>query len=108
MTMNNRMPAVLTIVWLALAAPALHAAERPIVGSESGDRLVAEGVVDAVTSPGQIVEEIGVDARNFGVGGLITGSVRGGVKAAGQAARGGFRMAVGILDVLTMPFRDDE
>ena len=106
--MNNRMPAVFTIVWLALAAPALNAADRPIVGTESADHLVAEGVVDAVTSPGQIVEEIGVDTRNFGVGGLITGSVRGGVKAAGQAALGGARMAVGILDVLTMPFRDDQ
>lgn len=98
--------AALSVLLLA-ALPAL-AADRPIVGTERGDRLVAEGVVDAATAPAEIVHEIGEDARNFGPGGLITGSVRGGVQAAGQALRGGARMAVGIMDVLTAPFRDDD
>ena len=106
--MNTRMLAAGAALTLILAGSPSSAAERPIVGSASGDRLVAEGVVDAATAPAQIVQEIGEDSRNFGPGGLITGSVRGGVQAAGQALRGGARMAVGIMDVLTAPFREDE
>lgn len=106
--MNSSRLAAVAALSLALIAPLASAAERPIVGRESGDRLIAEGAVDTVTAPAQIVHEVGEDASNFGVGGLITGTVRGGVKAAGQIARGGARMAVGIMDVITFPFRDEE
>lgn len=106
--MNSSRLAAVAALSLALSAPLASATDRLIVGRESGDRLVAEGVVDTVTAPAEIVEEVGEDARNFGVGGLITGTVRGGVQAAGQIARGGARMFVGIMDVITQPFRDDE
>lgn len=80
--------------------------ERMIVGAETGDRLVQEGMVDTLSAPGRIVDEIGEDARNFGAGAIITGTARGAVLATGQALKGGASMAVGILDVLTSPFRD--
>jgi hypothetical protein len=80
--------------------------ERMIVGTEKGDRLVQEGMVDTLSAPGRIVDEIGEDARNFGAGAIITGTARGAVLATGQALKGGASMAVGILDVLTSPFRD--
>ncbi|MEQ8662966.1 MAG: hypothetical protein RLW62_19300 [Gammaproteobacteria bacterium] len=80
--------------------------ERMIVGTETGDRLVQEGMVDTLSAPGRIVDEIGEDARNFGAGAIITGTARGAVLATGQALKGGASMLVGILDILTGPLKD--
>lgn len=90
-----------------LASPLAQAEQRLIVGDQSADKLVAEGAVDTVTAPGHILEEVGTDTGNFGIGGLVTGTARGSVLAAGQVLRGGARMAVGILDIFTTPFRDE-
>ncbi|MEQ8234449.1 MAG: hypothetical protein RLW61_09840 [Gammaproteobacteria bacterium] len=87
-------------------APAPVVQERMIVGTETGDRLVQEGMVDTLSAPGRIVDEIGEDARNFGAGAIITGTARGAVLATGQALKGGASMLVGILDVLTAPLKD--
>lgn len=102
-------PALLTALLvglLSLMQPAV-AEQRLIAGDESGDQLVATGVVDTVTSPGQLVNEIGKDASNFGPGALITGTYRGAVKGGLQALQGGGRILIGIMDVLTAPLKDD-
>ncbi len=88
------------------AATLAGAEERPFCGSEEKDILLGTGFTDTVTAPADIVHEIGADISNFGVGGLVTGTVRGSVFAAGQVARGGFRMFVGVMDILTAPFKD--
>ncbi|MGE0484586.1 MAG: hypothetical protein AB7Q81_10640 [Gammaproteobacteria bacterium] len=106
--MNIRLiTATVAFVVIAALAPLTQAAERMIAGDEYAEQLIATGAVDSATSPGRIVDEIGKDASNFGVGALVTGTARGTVLAAGQALRGGARMAIGILDIFTTPFRDD-
>ncbi|MCB1747736.1 MAG: hypothetical protein H6977_12675 [Gammaproteobacteria bacterium] len=106
--MNIRLSAACAALFLVVVlAPTTQAEERMIAGDQRAEQLIATGAVDSVTSPGRIVDEIGTDARNFGAGALITGTARGTVLAAGQALRGGARMAIGILDIFTTPFRDD-
>jgi len=63
-----------------------------------------EGVVDTVTSPGQIVEGISEDAQKHGpVVGTATGSVKGGAKAAGQAVTGAAKVGVGTVETVLSP-----
>ena len=82
----------------------LAAEQRMIAGSERGSDLVASGASDALTSPARIATEIAKETQEFGVFGLIGSPVRGTLKAGTQALRGGARMAIGILDVLTPPY----
>jgi len=67
------------------------------------DRM-GKGVVDTVTSPGQIVEGISDDAEKHGpVVGTVTGSVKGGAKAAGQAVTGAANVGVGAVETVLSP-----
>ncbi len=84
------------------------AEQRMIAGSEQGRDLVATGASDALTSPARVVTEIAKETKEFGVFGLVGGPVRGTLKAGTQALRGGARMAIGILDVLTPPYTNRE
>ena len=93
---------------LIFLSAASVAGERMIAGSERGSDLVATGVADALTSPARVLIEIRDETRNFGAFGIIGGSVRGPIKAGGQALRGGARMAIGILDVLLSRFVESE
>ena len=102
--MNNSVTAVSLVLLLLAASPQVGAEERMIAGNEQGGNLIATGAADAVLAPARIVSEIGADVS--GVGGVVTGAVTGSVKGAGQALRGGGRMLIGILDVLTAPIRN--
>lgn len=104
--MNNLKAALSTALLLLTVSLQVGAEERMIAGNEQGANLIATGAADAVLSPARIVNEIGADVRDFGVGGVVTGAVTGSVKGAGQALRGGGRMLIGILDVLTAPIRN--
>jgi len=64
-----------------------------------GVRRMGEGTVDAVTSPGQIVEGIQEDTAEHGaVAGTVTGTTKGTVNAAGQAVKGGAKVGVGAVE----------
>jgi hypothetical protein len=82
----------------------ISAEERMFAGAQRGSDLVMTGAKDVVTSPVRIFTEIGEETKNFGAFGVVGGGVRGPIKAGGQALRGGFRMAIGVLDVLFSPF----
>ena len=65
---------------------------------------VGEGVVDTVTSPGQIVEGISDDTQKHGpVLGTATGTVKGSAKAAGQAVTGAANVGVGAVETILSP-----
>ena len=67
------------------------------------DRM-GEGVVDTVTSPGQIVEGISEDAEKHGpVVGTVTGTVKGTAKATGQAVTGAAKVGVGAVETVLSP-----
>ena len=96
-----------TIISAAAAAFVLAFATSPPVAAEGeGVDRAAGGVADAVTSPGKIVEGIAEDAEKHGPVGVVTGSVKGGVKAAGQAVKGAADVGVGVLEAVTEPLRD--
>ena len=86
----------------------IAAEQRMIAGSERGSDLVATGASDALTSPARVWTEIAKETQDYGVFGLVGGPVRGTLKAGTQALRGGARMAIGILDVLTPPYGNRE
>ena len=86
----------------------IAAEQRMIAGLERGRDLVATGASDALTSPARVLTEIAKETQDYGVFGLVGGPVRGTLKAGTQALRGGARMAIGILDVLTPPYGNRE
>ena len=106
--MSIRILMIISTSLLIFLSAAAVAGERMIAGSERGSDLVATGAADALTSPARVLTEIRDETRNFGAFGIIGGSVRGPIKAGGQALRGGARMAIGILDVLLSPFVEPE
>ena len=69
---------------------------------------MGEGTVEAVTSPGQIVEGISEDAQEHGpVVGTVTGTVKGAAKAAGQAVTGAAKVGVGAVETVLSPITGD-
>ena len=68
------------------------------------DRM-GEGVVDAVTSPGEIVE--GIAEEHGPVIGTVTGTVKGTAKAAGQAVTGAAKVGVGAVETVLSPLTGD-
>ena len=106
--MSIRIFMIISTSVLIFVSAASLAGERMIAGSQRGSDLVATGAADALTSPARVLTEIRDETKNFGALGIISGSVRGPIKAGGQALRGGARMAIGILDVLLSPFAEPE
>ena len=84
---------------------ALLFAAMPLAAEEGVGRAVG-GAKDTVTSPGRIFEEVQHDTREYGAVGLVTGSIKGGAKAAGQAVIGAANVGVGVIEVLTSPLRN--
>ena len=95
--MKIRLLSLLTLSLIAI--PAAHAEEQGV------DRAV-DGAADAVASPGKIIEEIDVQTSEHGAVGVVTGSITGGAKAAGQAVKGAADVGVGIIEAVTEPLRD--
>jgi len=80
------------------------------VSAEDATKLdrMGEGVVDTVTSPGQIVEGIVEDTEEHGpVVGVVTGTVKGTAKAVGQAVTGAANVGVGAVETILSPITGD-
>ena len=105
--MSKSILASVSLVVLLSGATAVGAENRMIVGDQSGQALVAAGASDTLSAPGVFLRQVAEDGRGLGPFGLVTGAVRGGVRASGQVLLGGSRMAVGILDSLMAPFRTE-
>ncbi|MGD9603510.1 MAG: hypothetical protein AB7O21_19820 [Gammaproteobacteria bacterium] len=77
----------------------------PVLADDArGIDRAANGVTDAITSPGQVVEGVAQDAQAYGPVGVVTGSVKGGVRAAGQLVTGAANVGVGVVETLVQPF----
>lgn len=77
--------------------------ERMIAGPHRDVELAKSALVDTVTVPVTFTRQIHEEARNFGPLGIISGVIRGGIKGVIQGARGGSKVIISGLDVLTMP-----
>ena len=90
----------------AIAAVALIGvvSVQSAVAADSGVNRAAGGVADAVTSPVKVVEGISQDTAAYGPVGLVTGSVKGGVRAAGQLVTGAANVGIGVVQAVAEPF----
>ena len=77
--------------------------ERMVAGQERGGPLLKSAAEDVVRAPATVPWTMHDEVRQFGPLGLISGAVRGGVKGAVLAMRGGGRAIIGSLDLLTAP-----
>ena len=80
------------------------------VGAEEATQLdrVGEGAVDAVTSPGKIVDGIAEGTQEHGVVvGTVTGTVKGTAEAVGQAVKGVANIGVGAVETILSPVTGD-
>lgn len=86
-------------IFAVTLASALIAGGAQANNLENGVNRMGDGTVDAVTAPAEIVKEIGQDAQEYGpVAGTVTGAAKGTVKAAGEVAKGGAKLAVGAVE----------
>lgn len=88
---------------LASTGLALMFSVSATYATDTGVDRAVNGAVNTVTSPGKIVEGISEDATAHGPIGVVTGSVKGGVRAAGQAVTGAANLGVGIVEAVTEP-----
>lgn len=77
--------------------------ERMIAGKERGVPLVRTAAVDEINVPVTLATQVRDETQRFGPVGVISGTVRGSIKGAFLALRGGARALIGGLDVLTTP-----
>lgn len=84
------------------------AEERPFLGENTGTELATEGATQTVTAPMNVLTNTVAETEEYGVFGLVGGPVRGGLSAGTQMLQGGWKMTVGIMDVLTAPFRGQD
>lgn len=87
-----------------VVATLLSAASAQSVLASEGVNRAAGGVADAVTSPVKVFEGIQQDAVAYGPVGVVTGSVKGGVRAAGQLVTGAANFGVGVVQAVAEPF----
>ena len=73
--------------------------------AEQGVDRAIQGGTDTVTSPVRIFQGIQDDTSTYGPAGVVTGSLKGGAAAAGQAVTGAANIGVGVLEALTSPLR---
>jgi hypothetical protein len=92
--------ALMTTLLLACAMP-LHAGPA---AANVGAQRAANGATDAVTAPVRLAEGISQDTAALGPVGVVTGTVKGGARAAGQLVTGAANVGVGIVEVLVSPF----
>ncbi len=77
--------------------------ERMIVGTQRDRELLVNGATATVTSPATIGMQVKHEVQTYGPVGLLSGLVRGSVKAVRQAVEGAGHFTIGALDVATMP-----
>ncbi len=72
--------------------------------AEEGVARVGEGVVDAVSAPANIPQQMAKDIEETDpVTGTVTGAVKGGASAAGQVVEGAAKVGVGAVEAITAP-----
>ncbi|HEY7840925.1 MAG TPA: hypothetical protein VIC61_05100 [Gammaproteobacteria bacterium] len=72
-----------------------------------GPERVVEGTGEVVTSPGEIVEGVAEETEDKGAVGVVTGTAKGTVNAAGQAVEGAADIATGVVETVLDPVTDD-
>ena len=77
--------------------------ERMIAGPERGGPLLRTAAVDEIHVPVTLATQVRDETRNYGPVGVVSGTVRGSIKGAILALRGGARALIGGLDILTAP-----
>ena len=77
--------------------------ERMIVGTQRDRELLINGATATVTSPATIGMQVKHEVQTYGPLGLLSGLVRGSVKAVRQAVEGAGHTTIGVLDIATMP-----
>ena len=97
MTLRSPLSAIAFTLSLCAASTAFAA--------EGVERAV-EGAASTVTSPGKVIEGIADGANEDGAVGVVTGSVKGGAAAAGQAVKGAADVGVGVIEAVTSPLTD--
>jgi hypothetical protein len=94
---------ILAVLVFAGAVPASSLAD-----DAKGVERVGEGTKDVVTSPGQIVEGVAEETEDKGAAGVVTGTAKGTVEAAGQAVEGAAEIGVGVVETVLDPLTKDE
>ena len=84
---------------LNAAAVGLILSTHLAVAEDTGVRRAANGTVQAVTAPVKIVEGVNDESRKNGpVAGVVVGTARGTVNAAGEVIEGGVDVGVGAVE----------
>ncbi len=94
----KRLYAILPGLVLSMSLSSIAVAEEA-----RGVERMGEGTVDAVTSPGQIVEGVSSETEDKGAAGVVTGTAKGTVDAAGQAAQGAIDVGRGAVETVLDP-----
>lgn len=98
---GSSIPEALVLGLLLSVAMPLQAGSA---AANAGAQRAANGATDAVTSPVRLAEGITQDTAALGPVGVVTGTVKGGARAAGQLVTGAANVGVGIVEVLVSPF----
>jgi len=81
----------------------------PLLSAEgTGVQRATSGATATVTSPVKIVEGVQQDTAAYGPVGVVTGSVKGGARAAGQAVTGALDVGVGVVEAIAAPLTTDK
>lgn len=99
---------ILIVLLLVFSSAQAAAEERFLVGESHGTALATEGATDAVTAPVNVFTNTAEEVPEYGVFGLVGGPVRGGLSAGTQILHGGWKMVVGVMDVLTAPLKGQD
>lgn len=90
---------VTALLMSALAGPAIAGEAE----ATQGLNRAQTGATDALTSPVKIVDGINADTAQYGPAGVVTGSVKGGFRAAAQLVTGAVNVGVGAVEVIASP-----
>ena len=93
---------ILVIMIFTVAFPLTSFAD-----DSKGMERMGDGAVDVVTSPGQIPEGIAEQTEEQGAVGVVTGTAKGSVDAAGQAAGGAIDIGTGAVETVLDPLTED-
>ena len=93
-------------VSVLMYATTLPVAAGP-VAANAGVQRATNGATDAATSPVRLVEGISQDVAAHGAIGVVTGTVKGGARAAAQLVTGAANVGVGIIETIVSPFHRD-
>jgi hypothetical protein len=88
--------------FFTVALASVLAVAQPALAEQSRVNRAAGGVADAVTSPVRVFEGISQHAQAYGPVGVVSDSVKGGVRAAGQPVAGAANF--GVVQAMAEPF----